>query len=115
MDLHAYPFRLEVELLPELFDDALADVAERSDVIGEDAETGGHGGLLRGLKNRDRIARTSGSSTALARVRAHYTAPGSGVQVNGGSISGSAAGSRCYRSREIEHGQVTDERSGQDP
>jgi DNA-binding ferritin-like protein (Dps family) len=44
VDLHADPLCLEIELLPELFDDALADVAERSDVIGEDVEAGRHEG-----------------------------------------------------------------------
>jgi hypothetical protein len=43
VDLHANPFHVEVKLLFKLFDDALADVAERSDVIGEDSNTGGHG------------------------------------------------------------------------
>jgi hypothetical protein len=35
MDLNALPFRRKVELLLQFFDDALADVAERSDVIGK--------------------------------------------------------------------------------
>jgi hypothetical protein len=39
----AGPFPVEVELLPDLFDDAFADIAERSDGIGEDAAVGGHG------------------------------------------------------------------------
>jgi hypothetical protein len=47
MDLDAEPFDLEVELLTEPFDKSLADVAERSDVVGEDAEGDGHGSLLR--------------------------------------------------------------------
>ena len=38
MDLDAEPFDLEVELLTEPFDKSLADVAERSDVVGEDAD-----------------------------------------------------------------------------
>jgi hypothetical protein len=43
MDLHADPFHREVELLLQLFDDALADVAEGSDVIGEHLYADGHG------------------------------------------------------------------------
>jgi hypothetical protein len=43
MDLYTPPFDLEIELLLQLFDDTFADVAERSDVIGEDADVGGHG------------------------------------------------------------------------
>jgi hypothetical protein len=35
MDFHADPFYFEVELFLQLVDDALADVAEGSDVIGE--------------------------------------------------------------------------------
>ncbi len=37
MDLNAQPLDVKIELLPQLFDDALADVAEGSDVIGKDA------------------------------------------------------------------------------
>jgi hypothetical protein len=33
MDFHAQPFDVEIKLLLQLFDDALADVAEGSDVI----------------------------------------------------------------------------------
>jgi len=42
MDLHAPPFDLEVEFLFQLFDDALADIAEGSDVIGKDLHADGH-------------------------------------------------------------------------
>ena len=42
MDLHAPPFDLKIELLLQLFDDAFADVAEGSDVIGIDLNTYGH-------------------------------------------------------------------------
>ena len=43
MDFHADPFNREVELLLELFDDAFADVAEGSDVIGEHLYADCHG------------------------------------------------------------------------
>jgi hypothetical protein len=43
MDLHAPPFHRKVEFLLQLFDDALADVAEGSDVVGEDFNADGHG------------------------------------------------------------------------
>jgi hypothetical protein len=42
MDLHTPPFHNKVELLLQLFDDALADVAEWSDVIGKDLNMDGH-------------------------------------------------------------------------
>ncbi len=42
MDLHAQPFHLEFELFFKLFDKPLADVAEGSDVVGEDAEGYAH-------------------------------------------------------------------------
>lgn len=42
MDLHAPPFDLKIELLLQLFDDAFADVAEGSDVIGIDLNAYGH-------------------------------------------------------------------------
>ena len=42
MDLHAPPFDLKIELLLQLFDDAFADVAEGSDVIGIDMNAYGH-------------------------------------------------------------------------
>jgi hypothetical protein len=42
MDLHAPPFYLKIELLLQLFDDAFADVAEGSDVIGIDLNAYGH-------------------------------------------------------------------------
>jgi hypothetical protein len=42
MDLHAPPFHGKVELLLELFDDALADVAEGSDVVGKDFNVYAH-------------------------------------------------------------------------
>jgi hypothetical protein len=42
VELHAEPFDLEVEFLFQLFDDALADVAEGSDVIGKDLHADGH-------------------------------------------------------------------------
>ena len=42
MDFPAGPFHVEVKLLSQLFDDALADVAEGSYVIGEDADVDGH-------------------------------------------------------------------------
>jgi len=44
MDLHAPPFDLKFELLLQFFDDALADVAEGSDIIGKDLHTDGHSG-----------------------------------------------------------------------
>jgi len=43
MDLHAPPFNDEIELLLQLFDDTLADVAERSDVVGKEFNADGHG------------------------------------------------------------------------
>ena len=42
MDLHASPEDIEVEFLFQLFDDALADVTEGSDVIGKDLHADGH-------------------------------------------------------------------------
>jgi hypothetical protein len=42
MDLHAPPFDLKIELLLQLFDDAFADIAEGSDVIGKDLNAYGH-------------------------------------------------------------------------
>jgi hypothetical protein len=42
VELHAEPFDLEVEFLFQLFDDALADVAEGSDVIGIHLHADGH-------------------------------------------------------------------------
>jgi hypothetical protein len=47
VDLDAEPFKLELELLPELVDDALADEAEGSDVVGKDAYADGHDDNLR--------------------------------------------------------------------
>ena len=46
MDLHALPFDFEVEFLFQLFDDALANVAEGSDVIGKHLHADGHGNLV---------------------------------------------------------------------
>lgn len=43
MDLEAAPFYVEVELQFQLFDDALADEAEWSDVVGKDLYPDGHG------------------------------------------------------------------------
>lgn len=51
MDLNATPFDLKIELLPQFFDDAFADVAEGSDVIGEDLNSHGHEGNLRFFGN----------------------------------------------------------------
>ena len=42
MDLNAPPFDLKIELMLQFFDDTFADVAERSDVIGEDLNAYGH-------------------------------------------------------------------------
>jgi hypothetical protein len=42
MDFDAPPFYLKIEFLLQLFDDALADVAERSDIIGKDLNTDRH-------------------------------------------------------------------------
>jgi len=42
MDLNAPPFDLKIELLLQFFDDTFADVAEGSDVIGEDLNAYGH-------------------------------------------------------------------------
>lgn len=42
MDLDAPPFHLKVEFPLQLFDDALADVAERSDVVGENLHAYAH-------------------------------------------------------------------------
>ena len=42
MDLDAPPGNDKVKLLLQFFDDALADKAERSDVVGKDLETDGH-------------------------------------------------------------------------
>jgi len=42
MDLHTSPEDLKVEFLFQLFDDALADVAKGSDVIGKDLDPDGH-------------------------------------------------------------------------
>jgi hypothetical protein len=46
VDLDAQPFHLEIELLLQPFDKSLADVAERSDVIGEDAHRYAHGYII---------------------------------------------------------------------
>jgi hypothetical protein len=43
MDFDAQPLDSQVEFLPELFDDAFADIAEGSDVIGKNADGYGHG------------------------------------------------------------------------
>jgi hypothetical protein len=43
MDLQTLPLHGEIELLFQLFDDALADIAEGSDVIGKDRNTNTHG------------------------------------------------------------------------
>jgi hypothetical protein len=43
MDLQSPPFDRKIELLFKLFDDALADEAEGSDVIGKDLNADGHG------------------------------------------------------------------------
>jgi hypothetical protein len=43
MDLHSPPFHDKVELLLQLFDDALADVAEGSDVVRKYLNADGHG------------------------------------------------------------------------
>ncbi len=42
MDLYTPPFDLKIELLLHLFDDAVADVAEGSNVIGKDLNAYGH-------------------------------------------------------------------------
>jgi hypothetical protein len=42
MNLHTSPFHFELELLLQLFDDALADVAEGSDVVGKYENANGH-------------------------------------------------------------------------
>jgi hypothetical protein len=42
MDLHATPFDLKIELLFQLFDDAFADIAEGSNVIGIYLNAYGH-------------------------------------------------------------------------
>jgi hypothetical protein len=42
MDFHAPPFDLKIELLLQFFDDAFADVAEGSDIIGKDLNAYGH-------------------------------------------------------------------------
>jgi hypothetical protein len=46
VDLDAQPFHLEIELLLQPFDKSLADVAKRSDVIGEDAHRYAHGYMI---------------------------------------------------------------------
>jgi len=46
MDLHAQPFDFEVEFLLQLFDDALADIAEGSDIIGKNFDMDGHKRVL---------------------------------------------------------------------
>jgi hypothetical protein len=43
MDLNPGPFHREIELILQLFDDAFADVAEGSDVIGKDLYADCHG------------------------------------------------------------------------
>jgi hypothetical protein len=43
MDLNTTPFDNKIELLLQLFDDALADVAEGSDIVGKDLNRDGHG------------------------------------------------------------------------
>jgi hypothetical protein len=42
MDFQTLPFYLKVEFLLQLFDDALADVAEGSDVIGKNRNADAH-------------------------------------------------------------------------
>jgi hypothetical protein len=46
MDLHAQPFDLKIKLLFKFFDDAFADIAEGSYVIGKDLKAYGHGSDL---------------------------------------------------------------------
>jgi hypothetical protein len=46
MNLNAAPFDCKVELLLQLFDDALADVAEGSDVIGKNFYADSHSKIL---------------------------------------------------------------------
>jgi hypothetical protein len=80
MDLYTPPFDLEIELLLQFFDDTFADVAERSDVIGEDADVGGHGKPLSPVVlqavlkwpdhvNRPGLTRAICVSFALTKVR----------------------------------------------
>jgi hypothetical protein len=42
MNLHTPPFDFKVEFLLQLFDDALADVAEGSDIVGKNFYAGSH-------------------------------------------------------------------------
>jgi hypothetical protein len=42
MELDAVPFHVELELLLKLFDDAFADIAEGSDIVGKDLYPDGH-------------------------------------------------------------------------
>jgi hypothetical protein len=43
MNLNAQPLDVKIELLLQLFDDALADIAEGSDIVGKDANGDCHG------------------------------------------------------------------------
>jgi hypothetical protein len=51
MDLQTLPGDLEVKFLLEFFDDAIADVAEGSDVIGKDLHAYGHENTPVSLEN----------------------------------------------------------------
>jgi len=42
MNLRAPPRDLKIELLLQLFDDAFADVAEGSDIVGKNLQVDGH-------------------------------------------------------------------------
>ncbi len=55
MDLHSQPLDLEIELLFQFFDDAFADVAEGSDVVGKDSNGDRHGILLAKKRLSDRL------------------------------------------------------------
>jgi hypothetical protein len=78
MDLYTPPFDLEIELLPQLFDDAFADVAEGSDVIGKNFNVNTHG--TPPIRQRDSTLIISGESAQVVKFFVFPEAPASREQ-----------------------------------